>query len=46
MATQITKGQGWYFPMKNSIDILEGVKTLMMITTNFVERLHKEAIEQ
>jgi hypothetical protein len=29
-----------------SIDILEGVKTLMMITTNFVERLHEEAIEQ
>lgn len=30
----------------SSIDILEGVKMLMMITTNFVERLHEEAIEQ
>ena len=28
------------------IDILEGFKMLMMITTNFVERLHEEAIEQ
>ena len=32
--------------IKNSIDILEGVKMLMMIMTNFVERLHEEAIEQ
>ena len=32
--------------IKNSIDILEGVKMLMMITTNFIERLHEEAIEQ
>ena len=30
----------------NPIDILEGLKMLMMITTNFVERLHEEAIEQ
>ena len=30
----------------NTIVILEGVKMLMMITTNFVERLHEEAIEQ
>ena len=30
----------------NPIDILEGFKMLMMITTNFVERLHEEAIEQ
>ena len=28
----------------NLIDILEGVKMLMMITTNFVERLHEDAI--
>ena len=34
------------FLIMNSIDILEGVKMLMMITTNFVERLHEEAIEQ
>ena len=31
--------------IKNSIDILEGVKMLMMITTNFVERIHEEPIE-
>ena len=30
----------------NSIDILKGVKILMMITTNFVERLHEDAFEQ
>ena len=30
----------------NPIDIVEGFKMLMMITTNFVERLHEEAIEQ
>ena len=30
----------------NTIVILEGVKMFMMITTNFVERLHEEAIEQ
>ena len=30
----------------NLIDILEGVKMLMMITTNFVERIHEEPIEQ
>ena len=29
----------------NSFDILEGVKMLMMITTNFVERLHEEATD-
>ena len=34
------------FFIMNSIDILKGVKMLMMITTHFVERLHKEAIEQ
>ena len=32
------------FLIMNSIDILEGVKMLMMITTNFVERLHEDAI--
>ena len=32
------------FPIMNLIDILEGVKMLMMITTNFVERLHEDAI--
>ena len=32
--------------IKNSIDILEGVKMLMMIMTNFVKRLHEEAVEQ
>ena len=31
--------------IKNSIDILEGVKMLMMITTNFVDRLQGEVIE-
>ena len=30
----------------NSIGIMEGVKMLMMIMTNFVERLHEEVIEQ
>ena len=30
----------------NSIGILEGVKMLMMITTNFVESLHENAIDQ
>ena len=30
----------------NSTDILEELKMLMMIMTNFVERLHEEAIEQ
>ena len=29
----------------NLIDILEGVKMLTMITTNFVEKLNDEAIE-
>ena len=32
--------------IKNTINNPEGVKMLMMITTNFVERLHEEAIEQ
>ena len=32
------------FLIMNSIDIQEGVKMLMMITTNFVERLHEDAI--
>ena len=32
--------------IKNSIDILEGVKMLMMFTANFVKRLHKEAMGQ
>jgi len=30
----------------NSIDILEGVKMLMMITSNFVERLHEDVIDR
>ena len=30
----------------NSIDILEEVKMLTVITTNFVERLYEDAIEQ
>jgi hypothetical protein len=30
----------------NSIDILEEVKILMTIMTNFVERYHEDAIEQ
>ena len=30
----------------NLIAILEGVKMLMMTTTNFDERIHEEAIEQ
>ena len=32
------------FLIKNSIDILEGVKILMMITTNFVEIFHEDVI--
>ena len=32
--------------IKNLIDILEGVKMLMMIMTNFVERLHEDAINR
>ena len=32
--------------IKNSIDILEGVKMLMMITTFVVEGIHEEAIDQ
>ena len=34
------------FLIKNLIDIPEETKRLMMIMTNFVERLHEEAIEQ
>ena len=34
------------FVIMNSIDILEGVKMLMMIMQFFVEGLHEEAIEQ
>ena len=30
----------------NSTDILEELRIFMMIMTNFVERLHEEAIEQ
>ena len=34
------------FLIMNSIDIQEGVKMLMMITTNFVERLHEDVIHR
>ena len=34
------------FPIMYLIDILEEFKMLLMITTNSVERLHKEAIKQ
>ena len=34
------------FPIMYLIDILEEFKMLLMITTNSVERLHEEAIEQ
>ena len=34
------------FLIMNSIDILEELIMMMMIMTNFVERLHEEAIEQ
>ena len=34
------------FLLKNSIDILEQGSILMVITTNFVERLYEDAIEQ
>ena len=34
------------FLIMKSIDILEELGMLMMITTNFAERLHEEAIEQ
>ena len=43
MITQIIEGR-MVFLIMNSIGILEGVKMLMMITTNFVERLHEDAI--
>ena len=33
------------FLLKNSIDILEQGSILMVITTNFVERLYEDAIE-
>jgi hypothetical protein len=34
------------FLAMNSIDICEEVKVLTVIMTNFVERLHEDAIEQ
>ena len=34
------------FLIMNSIDIQEGVKMLMMITTNFVKRLHEDVIDR
>jgi hypothetical protein len=34
------------FLTMNSIDILEQVSKLMVITTNLVERLYEDAIEQ
>jgi len=34
------------FLAMNSIDISEGAKVLTVITTNFVERLYEDAIEQ
>ena len=34
------------FLIMDSIDILEEPRMLMMIMTNFVERIHEEAIEQ
>ena len=40
------QGMSMVLTIMNSIDILEGVKMLMIITTTFVERLHEEAIEQ
>jgi hypothetical protein len=39
------RGARMIFLIMNSIDILEGVKILMMTMTNFVERLHEEAIK-
>ena len=38
------RGARTVFLIMNSIGILEGVKLLMMTMTNFVERLHEDAI--
>ena len=40
------QGARMVFLIMNSIDIQEGVKMLMMITTNFVERLHEDVIDR
>ena len=40
------QGTRMVLTIMNLIDILEEFKMLMLITTNFVERLHEEAIEQ
>ena len=40
------RGARMVFITMNSINILEEVKMLMVITTNFVERLYEDAIEQ
>ena len=40
------RGARMVFLIKNSIDILEEVKMLMMITTNFVEIFHEDIIDQ
>ena len=40
------RGAGMVFLAMNSIDISEEAKVLMVITTNFVERLYEDAIKQ
>ena len=40
------RGAGMVFLAKNSIDISEEAKVFTVITTNFVERLYEDAIEQ
>ena len=40
------RGARMVFITMNSINILEEVKMLTVITTNFVERLYEDAIEQ
>ena len=40
------QGAGMVFLAMNSIDISEEAKVLTVITTNFVERLYEDAIEQ
>ena len=40
------RGAGMVFLAMNSIDISEEAKVLTVITTNFVERLYEDAIEQ
>ena len=40
------RGAEMVFLAMNSIDILEEIKILRMIMTNFVERLYEDAIEQ